>query len=70
MTPDSEETQTQMQAIIDQFMIARSLSAANSNLRQMAFMKVNFRDEAKTTESKDAEGQTVQKVRSSEDAFL
>ena len=51
-------------------MIARSLSAANSPLRQLAFMKVNFRDEAKTSESKDAEGQPIQKVRNSEDVFL
>ena len=51
-------------------MIARSLSAANSTLRQMAFMKVSFRDEAKTSEQKDAEGQTIQKVRNSEDVFL
>ena len=51
-------------------MIARSLSAANSPLRQLAFMKVNFRDEAETSESKDAEGQPIQKVRNSEDVFL
>ena len=59
-----------MQTVIEQFMIARSLSSANSSLRQMAFMKVSFRDEAKTSESKDAEGQVIQKVRSSEDCFL
>lgn len=70
MTPDSQETQKTMQTIIEQFMIARSLSAANSALRQMAFMKVNFRDEGKTTEQKDAEGNVVQKVRNSEDVFL
>ena len=59
VTPDSEETQQQMQSIIEQYMIARSLSSANSSLRQMAFMRVSFRDEGKTTEQKDAEGQTV-----------
>ena len=59
-----------MQSIIEQYMIARSLSSANSSLRQMAFMRVSFRDEGKTTEQKDAEGQTVQKVRNSEDVFL
>ena len=59
-----------MQTMIEQLMISRSLSSANSTLRQMAFMKVNFRDEAKTMETKDAEGQTVKKDKASEDVFL
>lgn len=59
-----------MQSMIDQLQIARSLSAANSPLRQLAFMRVNFRDEEKMVESKDAEGQTVKKPRASEDVFL
>lgn len=70
MTPDSDETQKLMQTMIEQLMISRSLSSANSTLRQMAFMKVNFRDEAKTMETKDAEGQTVKKDKASEDVFL
>jgi len=36
----------------------------------MAFMKVSFKDEPKTTESKDAEGEKVTKVKPSEDVFL
>ncbi len=39
-------------------------------MRQMAFMKVNFKDEPKITESKDAEGEKVQKTRAAEDVFL
>lgn len=70
MTPDSEETRARMQSVMDQLMIARSLSAANSPLRQLAFMKVSFRDEEKLVESKDAEGHTVKKPRASEDVFL
>ena len=69
-TPDPEETQKAMQAVIDQLTLARSMSAANSSLRQMAFMKVNFRDEAKAVEAKDADGQPVQKVRAPEDVLL
>ena len=45
-----------MQEVIDGFQIARSLSAPNSALRQMAFINVSFKDEEKITESKDAEG--------------
>ena len=59
-----------MQSIIEQLQIARSLSAASSPLRQLAFMKVSFRDEDKTTEVKDAEGNATQKVTNSEDIFL
>ena len=70
VTADNEKTRAEMQKIVDQFHIARSLSAANSPLRQLAFMKVNFKDEPRTTETKESDGQVHQKVRAAEDAFL
>lgn len=36
----------------------------------MAFINVSFKDEEKITESKDAEGQPIQKIKLSEDVFL
>ena len=69
-TPDSAELQADMQKIINQLQIARSLSAANSSLRQMAFMKASFRDEGKSVESKDGDGNPVKKMKPAEDVFL
>ena len=69
-TPDSAELQADMQKIINQLQIARSLSAANSSLRQMAFMKASFRDEGKSVESKDGDGNPIKKMKPAEDVFL
>ena len=69
-TPDSEELQKEMQKVVNQLQVARSLSAANSNLRQMAFMKASFKDEGKSVDSKDAEGNPIKKMRPAEDVFL
>ena len=51
-------------------MEARSVCAATSPLRQLAFMRINFTDEDKTTTTMDAEGKPVDKVRTAEDILL
>jgi len=45
-----------MQKIVNQLQIARSLSAVNSSLRQMAIIRVNYKDEPRTVGSKDGDG--------------
>ena len=69
-TPDSAEDQAAMAKIHDELLAARQASAANSALRQLAFMNVPFQDEPKTTTSTDGEGNVTKKTREADEVFL
>ena len=69
-TPDSAEKQATLKKIHQDLLQARSVSASNSALRQLAFINVSFQDEKKSTSVTDADGNVIKKEREPEEAFI
>jgi hypothetical protein len=68
---DCAEEKEKACSIIQQLTASRSLSTAASPLRQMAFLKVPFVDEAVVEEEVNADShEAVEKRQASEDVFL
>jgi hypothetical protein len=68
--PDSDEARESAQEICDAFWSARADSDSKSGLRQLAFLKVPFVNQAVSYSVTEADGTSVTKQRPSEDNFV
>ena len=68
--PDSVEARVSAQEICDAFRSARADSDSKSGLRQLAFLKVPFVNQAVSYSVTEADGTSVTKQRPSEDNFV